>query len=95
LRYYQTLDASQYERLSSYDKFIDRQYMVYMLHDYIRQCGEENYTKLMSKLSSMGVNIERLQATQQAYDQALQQQAYQEAPESEEASVSLEEALGE
>ena len=95
LRYYQTLDASQYERLSSYDKFIDRQYMVYMLHDYIRQCGEENYTKLMSKLSSMGVNIERLQATQQAYDQALQQQAYQEAQESEEASVSLEEALGE
>jgi hypothetical protein len=74
LRFYQTLDASQYDRLSTYDKFIDRQYMIYMLRDYYQQCGEEKYKQIMDKLSAAGVNIQRLQTYQQDYDQAMVQQ---------------------
>jgi hypothetical protein len=71
LRFYQTLDASQYERLSTYDKFIDQQYMIYMLHDYYQQCGEQQYKAIMDKLAASGVNMQRLQSYQQSYDQAM------------------------
>ena len=74
LRFYQSLSPSQYDRLTNIDKFIDQQYMIYMLHDYVAQCGEEKYNQLMGKLSAAGVNMERLQASQKAYDQALMYQ---------------------
>ena len=96
MRFYQSLDADQYSRLTASDKFIDQQYMIFMLHDYFRQCGEKKYTAMMEKLSRAGVNVERLQAYQKAYEQALlQQQQQQEQPEPEqESSISLDEALG-
>ena len=91
LRYYQSLDADQYSRLTRTDKFIDQQYMVFMLHDYFRQNGEKKYTELMGKLQDAGVNMERLQSFQRSYEQAMIQQA---APVEEESSISLDEALG-
>ena len=91
LRYYQSLDADQYSRLTRTDKFIDQQYMVFMLHDYFRQNGEKKYTELMGKLQNAGVNMERLQSFQRSYEQAMIQQA---APVEEESSISLDEALG-
>ena len=78
LRFYQSLDASQYERLSTYDKFVDRQYMLYLLQDYYKQCGEEKYKQIMDKLAAAGVNMQRLQSYQQSYDNAMMQQQAQE-----------------
>ena len=76
LRFYQSLDASQYERLTNVDKFIDQQYMIFMLQDYYKYCGEEKYNEIMGKLAANGVNVQRLQSYQKSYDQAmLQQQA--------------------
>ena len=94
LRYYQSLDADQYSRLTRTDKFIDQQYMVFMLHDYYRQCGEKKYTEIMSKLQAAGVNMDRLQSYQKSYEQALMQQEVEATAPAEESSVSLEEALG-
>ena len=87
LRYYQSLSASQYERLSRIDKIIDQQYMLDLLGDYGQQCGDEQYEKLVSKLSQTGLNMERLQSYQRAYEESLmrqyqqQQQAAQQAAE--------------
>ena len=80
LRFYQTLDASQYSRLTTTDKFIDQQYVVFMLQDYYRQCGEEDYNSIMGKLAAAGVNVERLQNYQKSYDEAMlrRQQAERE-----------------
>ncbi len=94
LRFYQSLDAGQYSRLTATDKFIDQQYMLFMLQDYYRQAGESKYTKLMDKLAANGVNVERLQAYQKSYDQAMLRQQQAQAAEDEESSISLEEALG-
>ena len=99
VKFYQSLDASQYERLTSIDKFIDQQYITYMLRDYVDQCGEQKYNQLMNKLESAGLNMQRLQSFQQSYDQAMlrQQQAAQQAAQAaqaEDASASLEEVLG-
>ena len=79
LRFYQSLDASQYERLTASDKFIDQQYMMYMISDYAQQFGEDKGNEIMGKLSAAGVNMERLKSYQQAYQQAVAQQAYQQA----------------
>jgi hypothetical protein len=87
LRYYQSLSASQYERLSRIDKIIDQQYMLDLLGDYGQQCGDEQYEKLVSKLSQTGLNMERLQSYQRAYEESMmrqyqqQQQAAQQAAE--------------
>ena len=96
LKFYQSLDAAQYERLTSIDKFIDQQYMIYMLRDYIQQCGETKYTQMMDKIAAAGVNVQRLQSYQRSYDQALQQQqqAEQQAAADGQPSVALEEVLG-
>ena len=75
LRFYQSLDASQYDRLTNVDKFIDQQYMLYMLHDYARQCGDEAYQQLMAKVAATGVNMQRLQSYQKSYDEAMGNQA--------------------
>ncbi len=90
LRFYQTLDASQYERLTNIDKFIDQQYMIFMLQDYYSQCGEEKYTKMMDKLSAAGVNVQRLQAYQKSYDEAMMQR---QAAEQQQAEQQADEAL--
>lgn len=75
LRFYQSLDASQYDRLTNVDKFIDQQYMLYMLHDYARQCSDEAYQQLMAKVAATGVNMQRLQSYQKSYDEAMVNQA--------------------
>ena len=72
LRFYQSLDPSQYSRLNTYDKFIDQQYMVYMLHDYYQQCGEAKYKAMIDKMSAAGVNIERLQNNLKQFDREMQ-----------------------
>ena len=90
LRYYQSLSASQYERLSRMDKIIDQQHMLDLLGDYGQQCGDEQYEKLATKLAASGVNMDRLQSYQRAYEQNLvrqyqqQQQAAQQAAQPEE-----------
>ena len=94
IRFYQSLDADQYSRLTNVDKFIDQQYLIYLLHDYYQQTDEQRYKVVMGKLSTNGVNIERLQAYQKAYDQAMLQQQQAEAAQAEEPSINLEEALG-
>ncbi len=90
LRFYQTLDASQYERLTSIDKFIDQQYVIFMLQDYYTQCGEEKYIKLMDKLTAAGVNVQRLEAYQKSYDEAMMRQ---QAAQQQAAQAKVEEAL--
>ena len=73
LRYYQSLDASLYERLTSVDKYIDQQYLLNMLSDYGEQCGDEKYQVLAKKLVEKGVNMQRLQSYQDAYERSLRQ----------------------
>ena len=87
LRFYQSLDASQYERLTASDKFIDQQYMMYMISDYAQQFGEDKGNEIMGKLSAAGVNMERLKSYQQAYQQAVAQQAYQQAQQAQQESA--------
>ena len=97
LRFYQSLSPSQYERLNSTDKFIDSQYVIYMLHDYYQQCGEEAYIKLMDEIKNAGVSMDRLQEKQKSLDQAMMQRAaMQEAAQAQEegSSANLEEILG-
>ena len=79
LRFFQTLDASQYESLTAAEKFIDQQYVTNMLSDYGSQNGDEKYEALVKKLIASGVNMERLQAYQQAYERTMQQRAMQQA----------------
>ncbi|MBQ7204741.1 MAG: DUF2723 domain-containing protein [Muribaculaceae bacterium] len=76
LRFYQSLDASQYDRLSRYDKYIDQQYLINLISDYVSYFGAEAYeSQIVPKLKAGGVNMERLQSYQQAYEQILRQQA--------------------
>ena len=77
LRFYQTLSASQYERLSRIDKIIDQQYMLDLLGDYGMQFSDEEYEKLASKLAATGLSMERLQAYQNAYEQSIRRQMQQ------------------
>ena len=98
LKFYQSLNPSQYERLTRSDKYIDQQYMLDLLGDYGQQCGEEKYQALAQKLSNAGVNMGRLQAYQQAYEESMRRRyaAQQEAAaQQEEPSIDLEEALSE
>ena len=74
LRFYQSLSPSQYERLTRTDKYIDQQYVLDMLGDYGDQCGNEQYQELAKKLVAAGVNMERLQSYQEAYERAMRQQ---------------------
>ncbi len=90
LRYYQSLSPKMYDRLTNIDKFIDQQYMLDMLSDYGSQCGDEKYQELAKKLVAAGVNMDRQQQYQKAYEQAMyerysaQQQAAEEQPVAEE-----------
>ena len=74
LRYFQSLSPSQYDRLTRSDKFIDQQYMIYLLGDYAQSADEKEYKDLVNKLTAAGVNMSRLESYQKAYDDALQQQ---------------------
>jgi hypothetical protein len=96
IRFYQSLSPSMYDRLNTTDKFIDTQYMVFLLHDYYLQCGEAPYKKLMDELAARGVNVQRIQAMQRSYDEAMlqQQQAAQQQAEGE-SSAELEDILSE
>ena len=98
LRFYQSLDASQYERLTSVDKYIDQQYLLNLLSDYGMQCGEQKYQELATRVKNAGVNMDRLQAYQEAYERSMRQQmqARQQAAQQQqqESSGQLEEMLG-
>ena len=74
LRYFQSLDASQYERLTRIDKFIDQQYMLNLLSDYGQQVGEQKYQEIAKKLQAAGVNMDRLKSYQENYERAMRQQ---------------------
>ena len=91
LRFYQSLDASKYGRLTNMDKFIDQQYMIYMLNGYSTRYGDDAYQKIMGELQAKGVNMERMRSYQQMLQRA---QSYREAPTEDEASINLEEVLG-
>ena len=96
LKFYQSLNPSQYERLTRTDKYIDQQYMLDMLGDYGQQCGDEKYQALAQKLVNAGVNMQRLQAYQQAYEESMRQRyAAQQQAAQEEPSIDLEEAMSE
>ena len=101
LRYFQSLDASQYERLTTAEKFIDQQYILNMLSDYGSQCGDEKYENLVKNLMTSGVNFDRLKTYQQAYERQVQQRmerqqaaAAAQAAEGEESSAALSNMLG-
>ena len=99
VRFYQSLDPSQYERLTRIDKYIDQQYLLDLLGDYGQHCDEKQYQELAQKLQASGVNMERQQSFQRAYEQSMRQQyeaqvAAQQQQQEEEASVSLDEAMG-
>ena len=100
LRFYQSLDASQYSQLTSADKYIDQQYMLNMLSDYGKRCGEEKYQALAAKLTAAGVNMQRLQSYQEAYERSMQQQIQaqraqaQQQAASEGSAADLEELMG-
>ena len=101
VRFYQSLDASKYATLTNADKFIDQQYLLDMLGDYGRYAGDKKYQELMSKLSAAGVNMDRLQAYQEAYERSLQQQVeaqrsqmQAQQAQQQESSAELEDILG-
>ena len=100
MRFYQSLDASQYERLTKTDKYIDQQYVLNMLADYYDRCGEQKYEQLVGKLEASGVNLQRLQSYQEAYQRSMQQQMQaqqmqaQQQAATEEESSELGEMLG-
>jgi hypothetical protein len=101
VRFYQSLDASKYATLTNADKFIDQQYLLDMLGDYGRYAGDKKYQELMSKLSATGVNMDRLQAYQEAYERSLQQQVeaqrsqmQAQQAQQQESSAELEDILG-
>jgi hypothetical protein len=85
LKFYQSLSPSLYDNLTSTDKYVDSQYMLNLLADYGQQCGEEKYQEIAKKLVTMGVNMDRLEAYQQAYERAMYEryQAEQQVPEEE------------
>ena len=84
LRYYQSLSPKMYDRLTNIDKFIDQQYMLDMLGDYGTQCGDDKYQELAKKLVAAGVNMDRQQAFQQAYEQAMYERYSSQQQEAEE-----------
>ena len=71
LRFYQSLSASQYERLTRADKFIDQQYMLDMLSNYGEHCGDQEYEAMAKKLVAAGVNMDRLQTFQKQYEKEM------------------------
>ena len=77
VRFFQSLSASQYDRLTNSDKYVDQQYLVTMLSDYYEQCGDKKYNEMIAKLEAAGVNIQRLQSFQEAYEQELYQRQLQ------------------
>ena len=94
IKFYQSLSVSQYERLTRSDKYIDQQYMLDMLADYGQQCGDEKYQALAQKLVNAGVNMSRLQAYQQAYEESLRRRYEQQAAQERESEVDMSEVLG-
>ena len=94
VRFYQSLDASQYERLTSADKYIDQQYLLNLLSDYGQYCGDQKYKELTAKVSAAGVNMERLQSYQEAYERAMQQQMQAQRMQAQQAQESSEELEG-
>lgn len=74
LKFYQTLSASEYGRLSYYDNIIDRQYFPTLLSDYY-DANEKGFDKLQKKLIANGVNLNRVYQMQEAIQK--QQKAVQ------------------
>ena len=100
LRFYQSLDPAQYERLTRIDKYIDQQYVLNLLSDYGQQVDDKKYQEIATKLQSTGVNMGRLKSYQENYERAMRQQyeaeraAAQQQQADEEAPSDLSEVLG-
>ncbi len=100
LRFYQSLDPAQYERLTRIDKYIDQQYVLNLLSDYGQQVDDKKYQEIATKLQSTGVNMGRLKSYQENYERAMRQQyeaeraAAQQQQANEEAPSDLSEVLG-
>ena len=60
MRFYQSLDASDYYRLNSYDMYIDRTMFLNYLQTYGEIAGDKKAEEMLMQLGSMGVNIDRL-----------------------------------
>jgi hypothetical protein len=100
LRFYQSLDPAQYERLTRIDKYIDQQYVLNLLSDYGQQVDDKKYQEIATKLQSTGVNMGRLKSYQENYERAMRQQyeaeraAAQQQQADEEAPSDLSDVLG-
>lgn len=60
LRYYQSLNNFQYNRLSDTDRYIYGSYERQLIELYHSQAGEEKTNQILSKLQAQGVNIQRM-----------------------------------
>ncbi len=58
VRFYQTLSAVDYDRLTQYDKFIDQRYLPLLLQDYA-EVNQAGFEALVKKVRDKGVNMER------------------------------------
>ncbi|MCR4679983.1 MAG: hypothetical protein K5636_00015, partial [Bacteroidales bacterium] len=57
-RFYQTLSAVDYDRLTRYDRYIDQYYLPLLITEY-KTLNEKGTEALGNKLSDMGVDLER------------------------------------
>ena len=67
-RFYQSLDAQLYSRLSNTDRYIDRRYLLELIHLYSSYAPEEDVKNLNGEMTGMGVNIGRLNQFLESYN---------------------------
>lgn len=60
IRFYQSLNTSDYYRLNSYDMYIDRTMFLSYLKTYGEIAGEKKAEEMLMQISALGVNIDRL-----------------------------------
>ena len=74
VRFYQTLTPDLYNRLAYTDQYIDQRYFVDLLQ-YYNELDEPGMEKLLSEVTAMGVNIDRIYDFVRAQTQQQQQAA--------------------
>jgi hypothetical protein len=80
VRFYQSLDASQYDRLTRNDQYADQTYMPQIINFY-STINRQGLPQAINKLKARGVNVDRIYGFIQAsvrQQQAQQQQAAQQ-----------------
>ena len=100
VRFYQTLTPDLYNRLAYTDQYIDQRYFVDLLQ-YYNELDEPGMEKLLSEVTAMGVNIDRIydfvraQAQQQQQAAAAAQASEEVYAEEPDADFDLSSAFGE